>query len=571
MRFIPLLIFACFSSSLFAQTPESAKAYNKALIYYQSQDYENAAAEFEQALALDSSFLAARQCLATCYDEIGQPDLAEEQYRILIRQNPTDVRPYFNLALLLEAQGRSNEALDLCARILAIRPSYDKATKLQQNILAKSMRAEPAQRIGSVKPADPMILTYNRALEAYKSGSYKMVIKELDSQPESERDANSLYLRGIAYLKLRDSVQAAANFRKTIEMQENYADAHLNLGLILFNKGQFLTAAEHFERATRINPTEPYAGYFLGRSFYALGRFTDALPYLQEASMYIPDGGEARDLFRKCFEKANRPADQAEAAAKAGKDALGKDGLSQKTRDKINKGVGYYNDKDYEAAADIFTEVVQEAPNSAVAFYYYGVSLRESGKEQKAKAAFERCLQIEPSYAKAHTALGHQYYDIAEFLPASNEYEKAIEYGDESAETYFRLGNSFLKLKNEPKAITNYRKAIQMDALEADYHFNLGLALYRTKEFEEALSSFNRAHSLKGSNLDAIYYGSLCLTGQGKFEEALELAERAIRKNSDYAPGYIAAAYALDNLGKEKQAEKYRRNAYDLDPRLEPK
>jgi tetratricopeptide (TPR) repeat protein len=570
MRIITLL-FVLLAFGAFAQSPEVAQTYNRGLVFYQSEDYGSAAVEFSKVLVLDSSFVAARQCLAVCYDEMGEKNRAAEQYRILIRQNPTDVRPYYNLAMIFEEQGRTSEALDLCNTILALRPGYEKATKLQQNILARTARKEPAQRIGNVVPGDPMLLAYNRALDAYKRGSYREAIKELESQPQAERDNNSYYLLGITHLKLRDSTRAAECFVKTLELTENYADAHLNLGLILYNRRQFEEAAAHFERATHIKPTEPYAGYFLGRAFYAMGRYGDALPYLQEAAMYIPDGGEARELFRKAYEKANRPAEQADAVAKATKEALGQDGLSKTLREKINQGVEFYNNKRYDFAADVFAAVVKEAPESALAHYYWGVSLRESGKAEKARAVFVRTLELDPSFAKAHTALGDHFYNQAEYHPASEEYQKAIDFGDESADTYFRLGNSFLKLRNEPKAIVNFRKAIQMDAFEAEYHFNLGLAHYRTKDYQEAVTAFNRAYELDNNNLDALYYGSLSLTGANRFEQALDMAEKALRKNREYAPGFLAAAFALENLGKETQAERYRQQAYELDPRLEPK
>jgi tetratricopeptide (TPR) repeat protein len=553
---------------VFGQSAEVVQTYNRALIFYQSEDYGSAATEFNKVLALDSSFVAARQCLAVCYDEMGDKNKAADQYRVLIRQNPTDVRSYYNLAMIRYDQANYTEALDLCTTILAMRPDYDKATKLQQNILAKTAKKEPAQRVGNVVPGDPMLLAYNRALDAYKRGSYKEAIKELDTQPDKERDNNSFYLYGITYLKLRDSTKAAEYFVKTIELNDQYADAHLNLGIILYNRHKFEEAAKHFEKATRIKPNEPYAGYFLGRAFYAMGRYIDALPYLQEASMYIPDGGEARELYRKAYAKANSPGDHPNPDDPA---AVVKDGLTKAQRDKINKGVEYYNNKKFEFAADMFGSVVQEAPQSALAHYYWGVALRDMGKTEKARAIFLKTLELDPSFAKAHTALGDHFYNLAEYQPASDEYQKAIDFGDEAADTYFRLGNSFLKLKNEPKAIVNFRKAIQMDAYEAEYHFNLGLALYRTQTFHEAITTFQRAHELDNGNLDALYYASLSLSGAQKYNEALEVAEKALHKNKEYAPGFLAAAQALDYLGKTQQAERYRNHAYELDPRLEPK
>src|SRR5258708_2757477 len=64
----------------------------------------------------------------------------------------------------------------------------------------------------------------------------------------------SLSLLGAAHDRLGEKKDAREAFRKAIELDENYSEAYLNLGLLLADDGQSEEAENLLRKATQLNP-----------------------------------------------------------------------------------------------------------------------------------------------------------------------------------------------------------------------------------------------------------------------------------------------------------------------------
>jgi Flp pilus assembly protein TadD len=70
--------------------------------------------------------------------------------------------------------------------------------------------------------------------------------------------------RGIAYLKLRRTQEAAAEFREALRLRPDYPEAHNNLGAALAAEGKRAEAEAEFREALRLRPDFPEAHNNLG-------------------------------------------------------------------------------------------------------------------------------------------------------------------------------------------------------------------------------------------------------------------------------------------------------------------
>jgi tetratricopeptide (TPR) repeat protein len=86
-----------------------------------------AAQQVAQSVARFPAEADLRWNLAQLLELAGDPAGAEEQWRAVIRLHPHDHLPYFNLANVIGAQGRADEARALYRQCLERKPDYDQA------------------------------------------------------------------------------------------------------------------------------------------------------------------------------------------------------------------------------------------------------------------------------------------------------------------------------------------------------------------------------------------------------------------------------------------------------------
>ena len=71
--------------------------------------------------------------------------------------------------------------------------------------------------------------------------------------------------------------RAESSYRQVIAQAPQHADAHINLGRILHERGDLPAAEEHYRRALAIRPHDPTASFNLGVVLEDGGHHADAL------------------------------------------------------------------------------------------------------------------------------------------------------------------------------------------------------------------------------------------------------------------------------------------------------
>src|SRR5262249_29136663 len=83
--------------------------------------------------------------------------------------------------------------------------------------------------------------------------------------------------------------EAATHFRRAIEISPNLADAHNNLGKLLTIEGHTKEAIEHLNRALEILPNYPDGHYNMARALFAQGRVVEAAEHYRTALDLRPE------------------------------------------------------------------------------------------------------------------------------------------------------------------------------------------------------------------------------------------------------------------------------------------
>src|SRR6266436_48309 len=88
--------------------------------------------------------------------------------------------------------------------------------------------------------------------------------------------------------KNNDYVTAEREYRAVLAIKPDFAEVHMNLGLVYQLHNQISDAITEFQRALQLKPALAGANFFLGVDYCKRGEGTRALPYLKAAAQQDP-------------------------------------------------------------------------------------------------------------------------------------------------------------------------------------------------------------------------------------------------------------------------------------------
>jgi adenylate cyclase len=134
-----------------------------------------------------------------------------------------------------------------------------------------------------------------------------------------------------------------------------------------------------------------------------------------------------------------------------------------------------------------------------------------------ARALFEKCLELDPSYAPAMQGLAAA--DVLIWLEPTNHPQTAREYANKEI---------------LDRALDRAQRAVELDRTLPEAYGTLGWALHWHYRRDESLAAFERAYELNPNLADCRY--SLILTHRGRPEEGIAVMKRIMRLDPFHAP-----------------------------------
>ena len=288
--------------------------------------------------------------------------------------------------------------------------------------------------------------------------------------------------------------EAMAALRRAIELDPAHAEAHGNLGAILHATGCHEAAVATFSRLIELEPERAEAHNSLGVALLAIGRAGEAMAAFRRAIELKPDHGEASYA------------------------------LGNLLRDKGR----------HEEAIAIFTQLIRFRPDHAQAHNNLGVSLHANRRLEEAASAFLRAIQLRPDHAQAHSNLGVALQDSGRAQEALAAFRRAIQLNPTLARTQVNLGALLVDIGQVEEGMAILRRAIDLQPHLAEAHHNLGVALYRENRLEEALDAYGRAIELDSNHAGAHCGSGVAALVAGNSEEASHHFHQALLSRPHY-------------------------------------
>ena len=233
--------------------------------------------------------------------------------------------------------------------------------------------------------------TIQELINLYNSGKLDVVEKKIIELIKKNPKNYFLYnLFGAVLADKKNFEQALVNYKKSLEINPDYAEGHNNLGVTFYKLGKFIESIDSYHRAIKIKPNFAKSYNNLGLAYKELGKFNESINNYQQAIKINPDYAEAHNNLGVTFKKIgelSKSIDSYQQAIKINPDyaeAHNNIGNVYNSNQKIDDAILSY--KKAIKLNDKFTE----------AYSNLGNLLKEIGKVDEAKKYEEKLLKIEP-------------------------------------------------------------------------------------------------------------------------------------------------------------------------------
>ena len=248
--------------------------------------------------------------------------------------------------------------------------------------------------------------------------------------PQCSRALNGF---GLVRFQQRRVDEALALFRKAVEIRPRHAEAYVNIGVALKNRGDIAGAVENFHKAIEVYPGYADAIFNLGQIEADAGNIDGAIASYRRVLGAKPDTPEIHNNLGSLL------------AAK----------------------------KDMAAAAAHFRKAIKLDPKYADPYGNLGIVLRAQGRLEEAQAVLEHALALKPESPQAHKTLGDVHSLQKRWQRAIDQYQTALRLRPDYAGAHFKLAHALGTTGRLDEAVAHYRRAVELDPQNATFRTRL--------------------------------------------------------------------------------------------------
>ena len=278
--------------------------------------------------------------------------------------------------------------------------------------------------------------------------------------------------------------EAIAYYRRAMALNPGLPGLHLNLGLAYFKDGQYKLAIQTFtpllkggaqsaEETQRLN-------VLIGMSYYGLGQYASAAPYLKTASVQDAENLPLLlSLAHSCL-------------------------LS----------------KQYPCVLDTFHRMVALNAESAEADMLVGEALDEMKDRIGATREFRAAILANPKEPNVHFGLGYLLWMQGETAEAAQQFQAELNNDPEHMQAMLYLADSEIQMNQMEDARPLLEKLVKINPASPMGHVDLGIAYTEAGRTQDALGEFKTAIALKPDDVNAHWRLGRLYRSMGKTAEA---------------------------------------------------
>ncbi len=353
--------------------------------------------------------------------------------------------------------------------------------------------------------------------------------------------------------------QAISELEQVVTLEKDDEQSYLTLGKLYNFKKEYQRSLDYLFLHLQYDPHSPAGLQFIARNYINLGKFSDALEYLNKLKEMHPTDSNAINLMAGVYRYLKNYNKIIE---------LYNQYLQLKPNDleiSAQLGLAYFENSQWREAEAEFKKVQKAKPDDSTTLNYLALTYQKLKKYTQAEKIFLHHLEKHPEDIVAR-------YNLAKVYGESRDYEKAIE-------TYNILVEEINKKKsavrNEEhsiilankgwihfqrgeyhKAAENLRRAEKLSPqLAANFNNLLIMSLHESGQSEEALRKCDEAIAREPHNYTLHMIKSEILADRSQIEEGITLLNKIIEKGNATPQIYLGIATIYMDAKEYSKAE----------------
>jgi tetratricopeptide (TPR) repeat protein len=249
-----------------------------------------------------------------------------------------------------------------------------------------------------------------------------------------------------------------------------------------------------------------------------------------------------------------------------------------------NLGMLYFNEHDYEHAAQVLKHGLELNPNMPTASALLGMSYHEIGDHAQAEPLLEAAVRANPNDDNLQMALARDLVDLGKYKEATPYLRSYLDRNPKDQQAWYLLGKTYLQLSEDalgkinqidPNSVTahivageidesmhnydgalvEYKKAADLAPQQPGTHEHMGNTFWVTGKWESAATEFNAELKNNPNNCTARWkLANATLEANGSASDALSGLNQAIERCPRLMQARVDRARALIKLGRQKEA-----------------
>jgi len=293
-------------------------------------------------------------------------------------------------------------------------------------------------------------------------------------------------------------VQAEANAKKAVELDNRIPSVYVTLGRMHDQGGKHDLALQEFQHALSLDPRNATAMAGMGRAYELAGRLPDAEAAFQKAADLVPNDWDGHNTLAMYFDRQDK----------------------------------------YEQSIAEFKKALELAPDNAQVLFNLGAAYIDSGDPKyfaDAESALKRSIAINPSFP-AYANLGSLYSREGKHELAADVTRKALEMNGENEIIWRNLRIEYEWLKQPDKAagarghnIQLLEQAVQAHPRDGEAYAELGSLWAQEHDREKAQANLRTALALAPSDPTVLLFAADLYENLGDRKQCVAYVEKAMR------------------------------------------
>ena len=398
-----------------------------------------------------------------------------------------------------------------------------------------------------------------------------------------------LYYLGLTTYKVNPQA-AAQTLAEAIKLDPRYAPAYIYRAAALRSLGHIAQAKVHLETANALDPQNPFGSLWLGELALATQQFETAQNHLQRALKLNPEQSEAHVALAqvaRILGETDAATEHAEASRKRTKYTQMRDPvwwavlkLGVTAQRYAERGNRYLQQGDFKRAVSELETALSGLDKDPHLWLNYGIALLLNKQPREATTVLENTLivirdtehtprnptEIADLKVQCNYNLGLAYYQGGKMEKAIAAYQTAIQLEPNFADAYGGLGVIYWRNGDIDAAIRHCQKAIKIAPENIEFHQNLTQIYWQKGMYDRAAIGYRIILELNPSDENALHHLGIILLSKQEYDEAVSCFQKVLRRNPDNALTHGALGTAYYKLGEEGLAIHEFQEVLRLDP-----